>query len=294
MTINDSLASIPILGSGIGYRQQIAGPLSDRKDEVDFVEIITDQFTRDAKSLDALRELRKSFAVIPHGIGLSIGSALPLDREYLDRLRAICDVVQAPYYSEHLCMTRAPAIDIGHLSPLWFTNDVLQIAIRNVSEVQEYLGRVLVLENITYLFEIPGGSMSQEEFFRRLTNATGCGVLLDVTNLYINSVNHDFDPVDALHEMPLDSIVQAHLAGGYWSDDVLIDAHSERVDDDTWRLFCAAAELVDFKASIVEHDANFPEDFNVLLDEVKRARHILDNSRNRFKKVPITSGEPAG
>lgn len=285
MALHENLTSIPFLGSGLGYRREIANSLFEHKNAVDFVEIITDQFTRDFRVLDTLAELRDTFVVVPHGIGLSVGSALPPDRQYLRKIRIVSELVNAPYYSEHLCMTRAPGIDIGHLSPLWFTEEVLQTTIRNVAQVQEYLGKLLVLENVTYLFEVPGATMPETEFFKRLVKATGCGMLLDVTNLYINSVNHHFDPVKVLHEMPLDSVVQVHLAGGFWSHDVLVDGHSETVDEETWRLFSALTDLVQPKGSIVEHDANFPENFNVLLEEVNRARSILVGSRAQNERT---------
>jgi uncharacterized protein (UPF0276 family) len=292
--MGSGVAAIPFLGSGIGYRREIADALKQRKDEVDFVEIITDQFTRDAATLESLEELRKSFVVIPHGIGLSIGTASPLDVSYLERIKVVADMVDPPYYSEHLCMTRAPGIDIGHLAPLWYTEEVLETVIRNVAHVQEYLNKPLVLENITYIFDIPGSTMSHEQFLTRVTAATGCGILLDVTNLKINSVNHGFDPLEVLERMPLDSVVQVHLAGGFWSHGVLIDGHSELVDEDTWQLFSDLTGLVDLKASIIEHDADFPEDFTVLLDEVDRARSIMAASRGRADGADTTTSGSFG
>ena len=172
-------------------------------------------------------------------------------------------------------MTRAPGIDIGHLSPLWFTETVLDITIENVRRVQDYLGKPLVLENVTYPFDIPRADMTQPEFFGRLVEASGCGILLDVTNVYINSVNHHFDPVEFLKNMPLDRVVQVHLAGGFVKDGVMIDGHSEVVDEQSWSLLDTLVSLVPVRASILEHDANFPEQISVLLSQVTRARGIL-------------------
>jgi uncharacterized protein (UPF0276 family) len=172
-------------------------------------------------------------------------------------------------------MTRAPGIDLGHLAPLWFTDTVLRHTIDNVRRVQDYLRKPLILENVTYPFTIPAASMTQTEFFTRLVDATECGVLLDVTNVYINSVNHQFDPVAFLKEMPLSSVVQIHLAGGYVKDGVLIDAHSERVDEGTWNLLGALTELIPVKGSVLEHDANFPEDISTILEQLDRARRAI-------------------
>lgn len=285
----NSLIAIPFLGSGLGYRRQIAKQIRDHEHDIDFLEIITDQFTDDPVKLSQLEELCDHFKVIPHGIDLSIGSAVPLDSKYLSSIKTVSDLTRAPYYSEHLCMTRAPGIEIGHLSPLWFTEQVLQNTIRNVSEVQNYLGKPLVLENVTYLFEVPGATMSQTEFFHRLVQSTDCGILLDLTNIHINSVNHHFAPVAFLRNMPLVNVVQVHLAGGFWNDNVLVDGHSECVHEETWDLFSLLASLTEVKGSILEHDANFPQDFSPLLEVLNRARGILDSSRTGNRS--LLSGE---
>jgi uncharacterized protein (UPF0276 family) len=241
--------------------------------------VIIEQFMGHRRFLAELEELCESFKVIPHGIGLSIGSER-LDREYLAQIKRISDVTGSAYYSEHLAMTRAPGIDIGHLSPLWFNETVLAVTIGNVRRVQDLLEKPLVLENVTYPFDIPGATMSQTEFFTRLVEATGCGVLLDLTNLYINSVNHNFDPVAFLKAMPLDHLVQIHLAGGFLQDGVMIDSHSEEVDEHSWSLLDTLTKLIPVRASILEHDANFPDRISALLAQVARARAALSHTQS--------------
>ena len=277
----------PVLGSGIGYRRELREAILAASDTLDFLEIVTDQFIGDPARLRELEELCETFTVVPHGIALSIGSER-LDEGYLREIKRVSDVTASPYYSEHLAMTRAPGIDVGHLSPVWFTETVLRNTVHNVHRVQDFLGKRLVLENLTYPFVIPGATMRETEFFRRLVEATGCGVLLDVTNLYINSVNHHVDPLNFLKEMPLGDVAQIHLAGGYCVDGVMIDGHSEPVDDGSWRLLEALAGLTTVKASILEHDANFPDDVSALLDQVERARRIITQvpARTRQKARP--------
>jgi uncharacterized protein (UPF0276 family) len=271
------VAAIPVLGSGLGYRRELKDDILASRDAIDCLEVITEQFIGDRRFLTELEELCESFTVIPHGIGLSIGSER-LDREYLAQIRRISEVTASPYYSEHLAMTRAPGIDIGHLSPLWFNETVLAITIGNVRRVQDFLEKPLVLENVTYPFDIPGATMSQTEFFARLVEATGCGVLLDLTNVYINSVNHHFDPVAFLKAMPLDQVVQIHLAGGLLNDGMMIDSHSEEVDEHSWSLLDTLTKLIPVRASILEHDANFPDTISVLLAQVARARVALSRT----------------
>jgi uncharacterized protein (UPF0276 family) len=172
-------------------------------------------------------------------------------------------------------VTKAPGINLGHLSPLWFTEETLHRVIDNVSFVQDYLGKPLILENLTSFFDIPGGTISQEDFFHRLVAATGCGVLLDITNVYINSVNHHFDPLAFLARLPLEQVVQVHLAGGLWLNDrILADTHSEPVQKESWDLLKALVARCRVRGVIIEHDANFPE-MDLLLQQIRRARQIV-------------------
>jgi uncharacterized protein len=272
---SEAVASLPHLGAGLGYRGEIKDTILAARDEIDFVEIIVDQFAGDERGVDEVRELCEVFVVIPHGIALSIGSATGIDRSYLERIKRISDATGAPYYSEHLCMTRAPGLEIGHLSPLALTEEMLELTIENVRVVQDVLEKPLILENVTYLFSIPGEEMTQAAFFERLVESTGCGVLLDVTNVYINSTNHGFDPVEFLDAMPLESVVQIHLAGGYWSHEILVDSHSEPVQEESWELLDQLARRIPIRGAIIEHDANFPETLRPVLDQVARARSII-------------------
>jgi uncharacterized protein (UPF0276 family) len=275
-TTSDALSAIPFLGSGLGYRRELRPAILEAQSSIDFVEIVAEHFMNDPVELTELEELRAIFPVIPHGIGLSIGSAAPLDYDYLQAVRQVCAITGASYFSEHLALTRVPGINIGHLSPLWFTEPVLANTIANVHRVQEYLGLPLILENVTYAFEIPNATMSQAEFFLRLVEATGCGILLDVTNVHVNSVNHRFDPIAFLRDMPLDRVVQIHLAGGFWKDDVLVDGHSEPVDDASWSLLETLVDMTFIRGCILEQDDNFDEPIR-LVEQVNRARRIVQN-----------------
>jgi uncharacterized protein len=274
-----SLADIPVLGCGLGYRAEIADQIRSARADIDFVEVNTEQFATRLSRLDELREIAGIVPAVPHGTGLSIGNPGPLPRETLERVRPVSDITGAPYYSDHLCMTRVPGIDLGHLTPLWFCEEVLAAAVARVHAAQDFLGKPLVLENITYAFTIPHGQMTETEFFTRLTGATGCGVLLDLTNLYINSVNHHFDPVAVMDDMPLDHVVQVHLAGGEWRGNILADSHSHPVPEEVWELFSVLCQRATVKGAIIERDGNLGN-FAALIEEVNRARTILHGSRD--------------
>jgi len=268
------VADIPTHGVGLGFRMELNESIFAAREEINFLEIITDQYILDTRD-KGLERLCEAFPVIPHGVGLSIGSMTPIDKHYLSAVKRISDITRSAYYSEHLCMTNAPGIDIGHLSPLWFTEEVLQRTIERVTYVQEYLGKPLILENVTYLFTLPQAKLSQTEFFHRLVEATGCGILLDLTNIFINSVNHHFDAAAFLAQMPLDHVVQVHLAGGYWDRNILVDGHSELVQEESWELLRLLASQCQVKGVIFEHDANYPA-MKLLLHQISRARRIVN------------------
>lgn len=268
---------IPYIGSGMGYRREISSQLLAKRDRVDVVELLVEQFISSDTRLAEAKNICNTIPTVPHGVGLSIGSAASPDLNYLSQIKKISDMCSAPYYSEHLCITKAPAIDIGHLAPLRFTEEALNHTIKNVHIVQEFLNLPLVLENVTYPFYIPGPALSEAEFFTELVNRTGCGILLDLTNVYINSINHNFSASDFIDSLPLSSVVQVHLAGGYWSNGIFIDGHSEPVHETVWSIFAELCQRISIRACILEHDANFPADIDVLIRQVERARSIQED-----------------
>jgi uncharacterized protein len=269
---------IPYLGSGLGFREELAEETFAAHEQLDFVEVIAEQYAR-PEGLDRLREIADTFTVIPHGVGMSIGSMGPVDSEHLKTIKRVSDVAGSPYYSDHLCMTRVPGIDLGHLAPLWFREDLLKKTIEKVRIVQDALNKPLILENVSYVVDLPNSELTQTEFIRELTASTGCGILLDVTNLYTNAVNHDIDTRQFLDELPVDRVVQVHLAGGYWRDGVLIDGHSNPVPEEVWELYTQLCDQTDIKGALLEHDQDFPS-IDSLLEQVWRARTILEHSRS--------------
>lgn len=276
-----ALGALPVLGSGLGYRREIRQSILQASDQIDFLEVIAEQFTGDGEQVEELQDLARRSTVIPHGVGLSIGSH-SLDPLHLQAIRRVSDLCRSPYYSEHLALTRAPGLDIGHLSPICFSASTLRRTVDHVKRVQDLLGKPLVLENVSYLLEVPGAQMSQAEFFGQLLDATDSGLLLDLTNLHSNAVNHGFDAREALQQLPLNRVVQLHLAGGFWSDGLLIDGHCEPVPHETWALLDALAALIPIPAAVLEHDSNFPDEFEVLLKQLRRARAALERSRAQW------------
>jgi uncharacterized protein len=268
--------SLPRLGVGLGYRQPLHGDILANVDRIDFLEIISDQYLYVAPDrYDRLRGLRERFPIVPHGVGLSIGTAGPLDTDYLDRLAGVVAACGAPWFSDHLSFTKVPDTDIEQLMPLWFTQESLDAVCRNLNQLKSRIDTPFLLENITYYFPIPDSEMTEAEFITRVVEETDTGLLLDLNNVWVNSVNHGFDPYEFLRSIPLHRTVQIHLAGGQVVDSLLIDTHSRPVQEPVWDLLSYVLARVPVKAILLEWDQDWPA-FEQLLAHLDRARRTVD------------------
>ncbi len=270
---------MPHLGVGLGYRGPLRQDILAHADRIDFLEFISDQYIyAPPERTDELLALRESFPLIPHGIAMSIGTGGPIDPGYLHRLAALTERVDAPWFSDHLCFTKVPEADTETLSPLWFTRESVANVRRNLSQLGAAIPRQFLLENITYYFHLPGNDMTEAEFITEVLDGTDVGLLLDVQNVWVNSVNLGFDPYAFLDAIPLERTVQVHLAGGKDVQGVLVDTHSTAVVPQVWDLLRYALERAPAKAILLEWDQDWPE-FGVLLDHLDQAREIMHASR---------------
>lgn len=268
-------SQLPTLGVGLGFREPFRGELFLRRGEVDFLEIIAEHY------MDATPEkereldlLAAHFTLIPHAINLSLGSAEGLDVTYLDKLARLVNRLNPPWWSEHVSFTRAGGVDIGHLSPLPFTGEAVEVVRRNVGEVRKRIGAPLILENVAYTAAVPGASeMCEADFLAEVLERADCGLLLDVTNLHANALNHGYSVDDFLARVPCERIVQLHFVGGHWHDGVLIDSHSRPTPGEVWALIERVAERAPVKGMVLERDENLPP-FAEVLAELERARLI--------------------
>lgn len=265
----------PALGSGLGYRPPFRADLFANRSRVDFLEIIADHyFDASPEKLAELDLLAAHFPLVAHGLDLSIGSAEGIDARYLDKCAALIARIDPPWWSEHLCFTRAGGVSIGHLAALPYTQEAIDVVARNVETVRRRISTPLVLENITTVVRVPGAQMDEPEFLTRVLERTGCGWLCDVANLYVNAVNHGVD-IDATFERwPWDRLAQIHYAGGRWRGDVLIDSHDAATSEAVWGLFARVVARTPVKGVILERDERLPP-FDELLAEVERARTTL-------------------
>jgi len=214
-----------------------------------------------------------------HGVGLSLGSAEGLDPAHLARLRKLFDRVKPVALSEHLSWSVSGGIYLNDLLPLPYTDETLAVVCRNVAAAQEAFGRQILVENPSVYISFPGSTMSEAAFLARLTERTGCGLLLDVNNVYVSAENNALDATDYLASVPAAAVGEIHLAGHSISDDgegrLLIDTHSTRVCDEVWRLYAGVIARIGPRPTLIEWDLDIPA-LDVLLSEAATAQSILD------------------
>jgi uncharacterized protein (UPF0276 family) len=273
---------LPALGVGIGYRETFRADLFRQQAAVDFLEITADHYLDATPAKERELELLAAhFPLIPHALDLSLGGAEGLDPAYLRKLAALVRRLDPPWWSEHVALTRAGGIEIGHLTPLPFTREALDALCRNVATAQAAIDAPLLLENVAYLLSVPGAEMTEADFLAELVERTDCGLLLDVTNLHANAANHGYDAAAFLDRLPLERVVQLHFVGGHWERDVLIDSHSRRTPPAVWALLDAVLARAPVKGAVLERDENLPP-FAELADELAQAR-ALGRSHGRWR-----------
>ena len=272
-TVSGRGDTITTRGAGLGYRHELGDELRRHHTEVDVVEILADQWMTEP-GMAVLREVAAEFPTVTHGVGMSLAGAGRIDPGYLAQVRRVVDLCGSDYYSEHLAVTHVPGRDSGHLCPPFLNEENLRACIRNVEQAQSELGIPLAIENITYSVATNPDHLAGASFLADLVTATDSLILLDVTNLYINSTNHSFDPDEYLKRLPMERVVHIHLAGGVrTTDGKLADSHSEIIDTEIWDLARRTARSCSPRTVIVEHDQNFPH-IEALLDEVAAGRRI--------------------
>jgi len=258
----------------MGYRDPLSKQILSNTSGIDFLEVTADHFLNSTKKRkEFLNKLSSEYSLIPHGLNLSLGSAEGLNYEYLQDLSGLVSYLNPPWWSEHIAFTKAGNIEIGHLSPLPFNEESLSAICENIRIAKEEINVPLILENITYNVDLPWNNIEESKYLAELVYRSNCGLLLDVTNLYINSHNHNYDPIDFLNNIPPDSITQLHFVGGIEKDGKWIDSHGHNTQEEIFNLIEEVLKYAPVKGVILERDTNFPE-FNILIDELNRVREL--------------------
>jgi uncharacterized protein (UPF0276 family) len=278
---------LPHLGLGIGLRSVHYPFILQQQPAVDWFEIISENYMdSEGRPRHVLEQIAERYPLVMHGVSLSIGSADDLNFDYLSKLKRLADVIRPHWVSDHVCWTGIAGHNSHDLLPVPLTEETLDHVVRRIRVVQEFLERPLILENPSSYVTFAWDTMSEWEFLTRMTEETGCGLLLDVNNVYVSSVNHDFDPVEYISSLPHDRIVQIHLAGHTNMGTYCIDTHDGPVIDPVWALYRLAHQLTGGVSTLLEWDANIPE-FSVVHAEVLKAqRHVLSLARNEDEMAP--------
>ena len=268
--------------AGIGLRAPHYHEVLNTRPKLGWVEVHSENFFGGGAPLRTLRKVREHYPVSLHGVGMGLASVTPLDREHLSALRRLCDAVQPAAVSEHLCWNTVPdnvkgnRMAINDLLPFPYTQQALSNVTRRVEQVQEELGRQLVVENLSSYLSFTHSEMSEGEFLAELVARTGCGILFDVENLYVNARNLGVDAEAFISAIPADAVQEYHLAGFSVRDGCLVDTHDHQVHDEVWKLYEYALGHIGPRPTLIEWDSHIPA-LPVLLAEAEKAQQRLED-----------------
>ena len=283
-------------GSGLAYRYPLHQLIMQQADEIDLLELPTEDYIVRRRSLNAnpggnrLPSVLDRFPCVAHGVSLSLGSVEPLNQSYLRSTRRFLEENKVPIYSEHLAFHAMDKTDIKLFLCMPFVQDSVDWVVARYNAIRGALGRPFMLENVSYEFTPPNCGLSESEFIRAILDRTDATIMLDVTNVFNNATNHGYDPVEFIHSLPPDRVSQIHLAGGHYQDGQLIDSHSYPVMKEVWDLLDITLQHVDCEWMILERDEKF-EPFRSILDDIHRAREIFH--RHRPIEPPPLPAHPA-
>lgn len=266
------------LGYGLGLRpQHFPAILQDhdgRVPGVDWFEIVSENYIRTGgPPMRNLERVRERYPVVMHGVSLSIGAPDPLDRDYLAGLKALIRRIEPEWISDHLCWTGAHGVNLHDLLPLPFTAEAVAYVADRVGQVQDFLGRRLLLENVSSYVTFLDSEMSEAEFLAAVAERADCDILLDVNNIFVSAFNHGFDALDYLDRVPAGRVRQIHLAGHQDNGDHIVDTHDHPVRDAVWDLYAETIRRIGRKPTMIERDDNIPE-LSELVAELDRARAV--------------------
>ena len=283
--------SYPVTGAGLGLRRALLGPLrtfdpGTVNEQISFMEVAPENWINvGGQKRKAFRHFTERFPFVCHGLSLSIGGPTALDQTFIRKLHQFMDEYQIRAYSEHLSY----CTDDGHLydlMPIPFTEEAVRYVAGRIRQVQDMLGQRMAIENVSY-YAAPGARLSEIDFINAVISEADCDLLLDVNNIYVNSVNHRYDPVEFLRDLPGERIAYGHIAGHYnEAEDLIVDTHGADIIKDVWDLLDKAYELFGVFPTLLERDFNIPP-VAELLTEVQKIKDI----QARWSLVDINHDE---
>ncbi|MCW8931457.1 MAG: DUF692 domain-containing protein [Gammaproteobacteria bacterium] len=277
------------LGFGLGLRKEHyqdvldsfqangSSPAKGSSLPIDWFEILTENYLiPGGKPLYYLEQIAERYPMVMHGVSMNIGNTEPLDQNYLKQVKLLKNRINAHWLSDHLCWTGTNGTNAHDLLPLPYTEESIKNVVDRISQVQDFLGCRMLIENVSSYVSYKQSDMTEWEFLNEIAERADCLLLLDINNIYVSSVNHEFDPLEYLLSVPEHRVQQFHLAGHSDYGDYVIDTHDMPVCDAVWSLYAKAVERFGDVTFMIERDDNIPS-LNELLLELDLARNISDN-----------------
>jgi len=273
------------LGVGIGLRRENSEELvREMPDEIDCLEIVPENYLNTGGKLyHEFCQLAERYPLIFHSISFSVGSLQPLDWDYLREVKKFINDFGARWVSDHLCYSSVLGAQFHDLLPLPFTQEALDHVVPRIQQIQDFFEMPFAIENISYYAHPGEPEMAEWEFISRVSEGADCPLLLDVNNIYVNSVNHQFDPQTYLENIPHERIQHIHIAGHRQVDDFLLDTHGADIVDPVWKLLEVVSARGEVPAVIIERDHNVPP-VSQTLQEVRTARQIVERAQAGIKR----------
>jgi uncharacterized protein len=260
------------LGFGVGLRRCHYTQILNEHPRIDWFEVISENFmVEGGRPLQVLEGVRSRYPIVMHGVSLSIGSVDPLNLKYLKQLAAIARRFEPAWVSDHLCWTSVGGRNVHDLLPLPYTEEAVHHVAGRIRQVQEILERTILIENVSSYLEFTCSCLSEIEFLSAVADEADCAILLDINNIFVNAFNHCFDPVRYIDLVPVERVVQFHLAGHSDHGAFLLDTHDHPIRPEVWTLYEHALGRFGCVPTLIEWDDNIPE-FEVLAATADEAR----------------------
>ena len=266
------------LGFGLGLRTTHYEAILNTKPALDWFEIISENYmVPGGRPLANLTRIRNDYPMAMHGVSLSIGSSDPLNGEYLRDLKKLAVRIEPAIISDHLCWTGIAGKNLHDLMPIPYTEEAIAHVADRVRQVQDFLGRQILLENVSSYVTFAQSEMSEWDFLRSIAQQADCHILLDINNIFVSAFNHGFEPIEYLMGIPVDRVRQFHLAGHENRGDIIIDTHDAPVSNPVWDLYAQACKRFGPVSTMIERDDNIPP-LDELLVELNHARKIAGDA----------------
>lgn len=266
------------LGFGLGLRPEYYQIIESEHPAVDWFEIITEDYLiPGGRPLHHLEKIRQDYPMVMHGVALSIGSTDPLNLTYLQQVKKLAEKLDPAWISDHLCFTGVNQITSHDLLPLPYTEEAIDHVVTRVKQVQDFLNRQILLENLSSYLTYTDSHMTEWTFLNEIATRADCKILLDINNIYVSAFNHQFDPIDYLAGIAVDRVQQFHLAGHLNLGDLIVDTHDHAIIPNVWQLYETALKRFGFVSTMIERDDRFPP-FNQLLHELHKAKKIAQKT----------------